>query len=77
MDLLINIANVIYVVAYFTTNMLRMRILTMIAATCLIIYFATRPEPLWTVVGWNVFFLCLNLMQVARLALARTSVSES
>ena len=67
MDLLINIANVIYVIAYFTTNMLRMRILTMIAALCLIAYFATRPDPLWTVVCWNVFFLALNLVQVGRL----------
>ena len=67
MDILINVANILYVVAYFTTNMLRLRVLTLVAAACLALYFATRPEPLWTVVGWNIFFLVLNLWQVATL----------
>lgn len=67
MDMLINIANALYVIAYFTTNMLRLRVLALIAAACLATYFATRPEPLWTVVGWNLFFLLLNLWQLVRL----------
>jgi hypothetical protein len=70
MDMLINVANLLYVVAYFTNNMLRLRLLTLAAAACLAIYFATRPEPLWTVVGWNIFFLLLNLAQLLRLLLA-------
>jgi hypothetical protein len=72
MDALINFANVLYVIAYFTTNMLRLRVLTLVAAACLATYFATRPEPLWTVVGWNVFFLLLNIWQVAQLWLVRS-----
>jgi len=72
MDTLINIANTLYVVAYFTTNMLRLRVLTLTAAACLAGYFATRPEPLWTVVGWNIFFLLLNAWQVGRLLLVRS-----
>ena len=69
MDMLINVANTLYVIAYFTSNMLRLRVLTLVATACLAIYFGTRPEPLWTVVGWNVFFLLLNLWQVSRLLL--------
>ena len=71
MELLINAANVLYVIAYFTTDMLRLRILTLAAASCLAIYFSSLPEPLWTVVGWNVFFLVLNLIQLTRLAVRR------
>jgi hypothetical protein len=67
MDMLINAANVLYVIAYFTTDMLRLRVMTLVAATCLAIYFASQSEPLWTVVGWNVFFITLNLVQLARL----------
>jgi predicted signal transduction protein with EAL and GGDEF domain len=70
MDMLINAANVLYVLAYFTKDMIRLRCLTLIAAGCLIAYFASRPEPLWTVVAWNTFFLCLNLFQLGRLLLA-------
>jgi hypothetical protein len=70
MDYLINLANILYVFAYFTTNMLRLRILTLAGAACLVTYFATLPEPLWTVIGWNIFFLALNLVQLARILVA-------
>lgn len=69
MDMLINAANVLYVFAYFTRDMVRLRILTLIAAACLIAYFVTRPEVLWTVVAWNAFFFVLNLGQLGWLLL--------
>lgn len=74
--MLINVANTLYVIAYFTTNMLRLRVLTLVAAACLATYFATRPEPLWPVVGWNIFFLLLNLWQLVRL-MARSKPVET
>lgn len=67
MEILINAANILYVVAYFTTNMVRLRCLTLVAAVCLIAYFVSQPEPLWTVVAWNTFFFVLNLFQLGRL----------
>ena len=69
MDMLINAANVLYVFAYFTKDMVRLRCLTLLAAACLIAYFASRPEVLWTVVAWNTFFFVLNLFQLGRLLL--------
>jgi hypothetical protein len=69
MDILINAANILYVLAYFTTDLLRLRLMTLVAAACLATYFASQPEPLWTVVMWNVFFLILNLVQLGRIAL--------
>jgi hypothetical protein len=71
MDILINAANVLYVIAYFTTDMLRLRVLTLVAAACLATYFASQPVPLWTVVGWNLFFFALNAGQLTRLLLPR------
>jgi len=70
MDLLINAANVLYVFAYFTKDMVRLRWLTLVASACLIAYFVSRPEVLWTVVAWNTFFFALNLFQLGRLLLA-------
>ncbi|RYG98622.1 MAG: hypothetical protein EON57_12405 [Alphaproteobacteria bacterium] len=67
MDILINAANLLYVVAYFTTDMLRLRVLTLVAACCLATYFACQPVPLWNVVAWNGFFIGLNLWQLTRL----------
>ena len=79
MDMLINVANTLYVIAYFTTSILRLRVLTLIATSCLAAYFGTRPDPLWTVVGWNIFFFLLNLWQVSRLLLMapRRGVSDA
>lgn len=71
MDILINAANVLYVVAYFTTDMMRLRVLTLVAACCLATFFASQPVPLWNVVAWNGFFIALNLWQLVRLVSAR------
>jgi hypothetical protein len=71
MDILVNAANVLYVVAYFTGDMLRLRMLTTTAAVILAVYFYARPEPLLNVVAWNLFFVGLNVVQIARLLAAR------
>jgi len=75
MDNLINAANILYVLAYFTNNLLRLRLMTLVAAACLAAYFASRPDPLWTVVAWNCFFLALNLFQLTRILLSRRSTA--
>ena len=71
MDMLINAANILYVIAYFTMDMLRLRILTMTAAACLAVYFYSQPVPMLNVVAWNGFFIVLNLIHIARLLLAQ------
>ncbi len=72
MDILINLANVLYVIAYFTLDMLRLRLLTVTAACCLAVYFYCQPEPMLNVVAWNLVFIALNLTQIARIVFRRT-----
>ena len=67
MELLINLANVLYLVSYFVQDMLRLRLLTVVAATCLSAYFYFLPEPLMVAVYWNLGFIGLNLFRIARL----------
>lgn len=71
MDILINAANILYVIAYFTMDMLRLRVLTMTAAVCLAVYFYSQPVPLINVVAWNLFFVALNLIHITRILLQR------
>lgn len=71
MESLIFVANGMYVASYFMSDILRLRLLTVTAASCLATYFYTLPEPMWTVIGWNTFFICLNLFQIAREVRAR------
>ena len=71
MDILINAANILYVVAYFTMDMLRLRVMTLTAASCLAVYFYNQPTPMLNVVAWNVFFILLNLLYLGRILLSR------
>ena len=77
MDILVNAANVLYVTAYFTMDMLRLRILSATAACFLAVYFCSQPVPMLNVVAWNVFFIVLNGVQIARLVAARRRQSKS
>jgi hypothetical protein len=71
MEFFINAANLLYVSAYFTTDILRLRVLTVTAAFCLAVYFYNQPVPMLSVVAWNMFFIVLNLCQIVRLVLRR------
>ena len=71
MNVLINAANVLFMVGYFTTDMLRLRLLSVVATSCVVVYFYSQPEPLMNVVAWNVVFLVLNLVQLAQMLRSR------
>ncbi len=76
MEFLIYIANGMYLVSYFMKDMLHLRILTVFAALCLVAYFYMRPEPMMTVVCWNLFFVALNVFQIARIVASRTQMNR-
>ena len=74
MEALIHSANLIYLVSYVMRDILWLRIFTVIAAACLILYFYFLPEPLLTSVYWNILFITLNVYWIARLVLERRPV---
>ncbi len=76
-DLLIHAANVLYLFAFMVRDILWLRILTVIAAACLIPYFYYRPEPLMTPIYWNLVFTALNIYWIARLLWERRPVKLS
>jgi len=71
MDILIYIANGMNLLGYCMKDILRLRLMMLAAASCLAAYFYSRPEPLMTVVYWNLFYVGLNLFQIAQLLRAR------
>ena len=66
-EILVYMANGLYLLTYFVNDMLRLRLFTITAACCLAAYFYLQPVPLLTVVGWNLFFIALNVFQISRL----------
>lgn len=77
MEILIFIANGLYIASYVMRDILRLRLLTVTAATCLATYFYLLPEPMWSVVGWNIFFVGLNAVQIVREVRSRRVRSQS
>ena len=71
MNILINAANLLFVLTYFTTDMLRLRLLSVVATACVLVYFYSQPEPMLTVVAWNLVFLALNIVQLAKMLRSR------
>ena len=77
MDYLINIANILYLFSYLVRDILWLRILTVIAASCLIPYFYFRPDPLVIAIYWNLLFTSLNIFWIGRLLIERRPVQLS
>lgn len=74
MEAFVHIANVLYLFSYLVRDILWLRILTVIAASCLIPFFYYRPEPLMAPIYWNLLFTGINLVQIYILLLERKPV---
>ena len=74
MEILINAANLLYLVAYVVRDVLLLRTLTVLAASCLIPYLYFREEPLLTAVYWNLLFIGLNVVWITRLSLEHLGI---
>lgn len=71
MEFLIFIANGLYLVSYLVKDILKLRLLTVSAACVLVTYFASQPEPVTSIICWNLFFVGLNIMQIANIVRER------
>jgi len=69
MDILLTIANVFYVFAYFVRKTLWLRMLSLVGTSCLLAYFLTLPVPLMKVVYWNSLYAIINVVWIGRLLL--------
>ena len=77
MEALVYAANILYLLSYMVRDILQLRLLTIVAACCLVTYFYNQAEPLMTVVCWNVFFVALNVLQLARIIRERINASQA
>jgi len=74
METLIYAANLLYLFSYLVRDILYLRLLTVVAACCLVTYFYNQAEPLMTVIYWNLFFVTLNVLQLTRILWQRYRV---
>ncbi|HET6584949.1 MAG TPA: cyclic nucleotide-binding domain-containing protein [Nannocystaceae bacterium] len=78
MDVLVHVANLLFLGSYSVRDVLWLRLLAVVAFTMLLPYNYYVPNgPLWAPMGWNVLFLAINLAQAWRLVLERRPVRLS
>jgi len=74
LDVLVGVANVIYLLSYSVRDILWLRILTVLGALLLLPYYYLQPEALWAPIGWNLVFVAINIFWIAKLILERRPV---
>ena len=77
MEALIYTANILYLISYLVREILYLRLLTIVAACCLVTYFYNQAEPLMTVIYWNLFFVALNALQLVRISWERYRITAN
>lgn len=70
----LHVANVLYLASYSVRSVLWLRVLTVVAITCMMPYYYVRPTPMYDAIGWNAVFLAINLVQIGLLILERRPV---
>lgn len=74
LDVLVNAANVFYLISYSVRDIFWLRVLSVIGAMILLPYYYLQPTPLWAPIGWNLFFTGINIFWIVRLLLERRPV---
>ncbi|MES0825830.1 Crp/Fnr family transcriptional regulator [Ruegeria sp. SCP11] len=74
LDLLVNTANVFYLISYSVRDIFWLRVLSVIGAAILLPYYYLQSTPLWAPIGWNLFFTGINIFWIVRLLLERRPV---
>jgi hypothetical protein len=77
MDNLIHLANVLLLVSFLVSDILWLRVLNIAAGAAFIAYFRLATPSAIVPVAWNLLFLGINVVQVARLWLERRPVKLS
>ncbi len=73
-NVIIHVANILYLLSYSVKDMLWLRCLTVVAALCLLPYYYFQPVPLTAAIIWNLLFSGINLLQIVLLLRERRPV---
>lgn len=71
LDILLTLANVIYLCSYSVRDILWLRILTVVGASLTLPYYYFQEAPLWAAIAWDTIFIGINVAWIARLFLDR------
>src|ERR1700692_3808145 len=71
---LINLSNIVFLVAYSVRDVLKLRILAIVGEGLTLPYYYFQGEKLWPPIVWGVAFMLVNAVRVVAIALERRPV---
>ena len=74
LDLMVNVAYIFLLAAYLMHDILRLRVLAVLASCLVVPYYFFQLEPLWPPIAWNIAFAAINIYWIVRLSLERRPV---
>ena len=74
LDGLINLSNIVFLVAFSTKDVLRLRILSLVGEGIIVPYYYFQKETLWPPIFWGVAFMAVNAIRIIALAMERRPV---
>jgi CRP-like cAMP-binding protein len=74
LDGLINLSNIVFLVAFSTKDVLRLRILSLVGEGIIVPYYYFQKETLWPPIFWGVAFMAVNAVRIIALAMERRPV---
>jgi hypothetical protein len=74
---LINLSNIVFLVAFSVRDFLKLRILAIVGEGLTLPYYYFQGEPLWPPIVWGAAFMLVNAVRVIAIALERRPVDLS
>lgn len=71
---LINLSNIVFLVAFSVRDVLKLRILAVVGEGLTLPYYYFQDEKLWPPIVWGVAFMIVNLVRIVAIALGRRPV---
>ena len=74
LDGLVNLSNIVFLVAFSARDVLRLRVLSLVGEGIIAPYYYYQHETLWPPIFWGVAFMAVNAVRIVALALERRPV---
>ena len=71
---LVDVANIVFLLAFSVRDVLKLRILSVVATVIILPYYYLQPQPLWPPIFWGVALTIINAVQMVFLYLERRPV---
>lgn len=74
LDGLVNLSNIVFLVAFSARDVLRLRVLSLVGEGIIVPYYYYQHETLWPPIFWGAAFMAVNAVRIIALALERRPV---